>query len=108
MARDIEKIRAARRRWYYKNKVKARTAVTKRRKEITSYINEIKSKLHCINCKENHVACLDFHHRNPDEKDFTIATAMLHGYKKDKILEEIAKCDVLCANCHRKLHWTEK
>ncbi len=29
------------------------------------------------------------------------------GYCKARVLEEIVKCDVLCANCHLNLHWGE-
>lgn len=57
----------------------------------------------CSICGESDYACLDFHHRDPDTKDF----AMSHIHKRagvDKIKAEIAKCIVLCANCHRKIH----
>jgi len=67
----------------------------------------IKLNSKCIKCGEDHPSVLDFHHRNKEEKKFTISQSyMNHG--KLKILEEIKKCDVLCANCHRKLHYKEK
>jgi hypothetical protein len=59
-------------------------------------------------CPENHPACLDFHHKNPKQKDFEIACAIRQGWTKPRILEEIEKCIVVCSNCHRKLHWLEK
>lgn len=43
--------------------------------------------------------CMDFDHRNKEEKEFTIAHK--RSYSKARILAEIAKCDVVCANCHR-------
>jgi endogenous inhibitor of DNA gyrase (YacG/DUF329 family) len=43
----------------------------------------------------------DFHHRNPDEKEFTI-TSKTVSYEKLK--EEADKCDLLCATCHREVH----
>jgi hypothetical protein len=44
--------------------------------------------------------CMDFHHRNPNEKAFGIGQqAGVVGL--DRLLEEIEKCDILCANCHR-------
>ena len=64
-------------------------------------------KVQCVRCGETHIACLDFHHRNPDEKDFLVSIAV-SKYPLDRIKEEVAKCDVLCANCHRKLHYEEK
>jgi hypothetical protein len=57
-------------------------------------------------CGEEHPAALDFHHRNPKEKRFNISVAVAHrDIPDDEIRAEIAKCDVLCRNCHAKLHW---
>jgi hypothetical protein len=59
-------------------------------------------KVSCSRCPENDPVCLDFHHR--DEKEVTVAATVKKGWSKERILVEIAKCDVLCSNCHRKLH----
>lgn len=59
----------------------------------------------CKACGENHPACLDFHHRESGNKDFDISYAVNIGMGDDLIASEIAKCDVLCRNCHTKLHW---
>lgn len=67
---------------------------------------EYKKTLKCQRCGENHIACLDFHHKNPAEKDFQIGVGYCSNSIK-RIKEEIAKCDVLCANCHKKLHYNE-
>jgi hypothetical protein len=48
-----------------------------------------------------------FHHRDREEKSFTISNAVLRGTSIKTILIEIKKCDVLCENCHAKLHWRE-
>ena len=73
------------------------------------WFNEYKKTLKCSKCDENHIACLEFHHLNPEEKDFTIAEALQKlNLSKDSILKEIEKCEVLCSNCHRKLHYDTK
>ena len=74
--------------------------------ELRNWINSYKSNLKCSKCDESRWWVLDFHHRNPEEKDNTIAM-MIRTSSKEKILEEINKCDVLCANCHRDLHYQE-
>lgn len=56
----------------------------------------------CLDCDQAFPACVfDFHHRNPDSKDFMIGSG-----SKDwtKIKAELDKCDLLCANCHRLRH----
>ena len=83
---------------YYKDKAKENKNILKIK------VNEIKSSMKCETCGENHIACLDFHHKNPDKKDFNISNAVSRGWKLEKILKEIEKCVILCANCHRKLH----
>ena len=50
-------------------------------------------------CRE----ALEFHHRNPRHKDFSISTAWARqGWAK--IRAELDKCLLLCANCHREVH----
>jgi len=65
-------------------------------------------KIECLKCGEDHPSCLDFHHRDPKEKEFAIANWRTFGYSIKKLETEIKKCDILCANCHRKIHWKEK
>ena len=62
------------------------------------------SDFQCETCKEGHPAVLDFHHIN-DDKEGNISRMVSDTISKDRILAEIDKCIVLCANCHRKLHW---
>lgn len=47
----------------------------------------------------------DFHHTNPEEKLFSINNCSLNRYSIARIEAEAAKCDLLCANCHRMVHW---
>lgn len=53
---------------------------------------------------------VDFHHRDPARKSFAISELpkKLGARRKAVVLEEIAKCDALCSNCHRKRHFLEK
>lgn len=48
---------------------------------------------------------LEFHHHDPALKDFSISSK---GYTRSwqKVKEELDKCLILCANCHRELHST--
>ena len=74
--------------------------------ERSIWFKEIKSQLFCIKCGENHISCLEFHHRDPNEKEKAICIVAYYWSKK-RVLDEIAKCDVLCSNCHRKHHYEE-
>ena len=67
-----------------------------------------KSNLKCSVCDENHPATLDFHHTDPLVKDGDLSKMIGNGVKLENILKEIEKCVVLCANCHRKLHYNER
>ncbi len=67
----------------------------------TSTINTIKSNKGCHFCQENDPCCLDFHHTS-DNKERNVAHMKTGSLKS--LLREIAKCVVLCSNCHRKLH----
>lgn len=57
---------------------------------------------HCCG-RDGHAAIFEFHHRNASEKDFGISEAGI-PYRWDKVVAELAKCVMLCANCHREVH----
>lgn len=48
-------------------------------------------------------AVFDFHHLNPDEKDFAIAHRG-HARSWEDVKVELDKCIMVCANCHREIH----
>jgi hypothetical protein len=54
----------------------------------------------CVKCQESNILVLDFDHIR-GEKEFNIAKAIWDVYSWERIEKEIAKCQVLCANCHR-------
>lgn len=87
------------------NLAKQTALMAERRKDVKRFIDQVKSERGCERCGEKHPACLDFHHRDPSEKQFSLNTAKRRGYTLAMVREEIAKCEVLCANCHRKEHW---
>ena len=60
----------------------------------------------CVDCGAFNVGFMEWHHRNPDEKEANVI-AVLTNKGKTAALKEIEKCDCLCANCHRLRHYTE-
>ena len=73
---------------------------------IIEWFIEYKKTLKCKECNESRYWVLDFHHRDPKEKDIEVSSLIRKG-NKNKILEEVEKCDVLCSNCHRDLHFKQ-
>ena len=61
----------------------------------------------CIKCGYNRcIAALEFHHRDPAQKDFTIGNNKANRSKTlEAIKKEVDKCDLLCSNCHREVHY---
>lgn len=60
----------------------------------------------CADCGEMDPIVLEFHHRDPAEKKFNVASA--RGKSVPQLVSEIEKCDVVCANCHRRREWQNK
>lgn len=73
-----------------------------RRVGITANIRAWKEERGCCLCEETFGPCLELHHPNPENKDFDPSGAMNKSWAA--FLIEAAKCVVLCANCHRKVH----
>lgn len=56
----------------------------------------------CVVCGEDDPIVLEFDHRDPEHKTLEIAKMVVQASSRLRIQTEIAKCDVLCANCHRR------
>jgi hypothetical protein len=105
---DTKKQRTAQRKHYLKNKEAYHSRNQARRREIRQWFVEITPNIKCKKCGETDRACLDFHHRDPSEKDSEMSKLLAHHASKERILIELKKCDILCANCHRKFHAAEQ
>ena len=78
-------------------------AVQKRRRKLREKAINYKGG-HCQVCGySNCLEALEFHHLHSDGKDFGISDKGYTG-SWQKIAEELDKCVLLCANCHREVH----
>ena len=78
-------------------------AVHKRRKKIRMMAVAYKGGK-CARCGYNRcIEALEFHHTDPTKKDFGVSSK---GYTRSwkRVQEELDKCVMLCANCHRETH----
>lgn len=91
--------------WHQKHKGNRRAKVSERKSKLREFHKQLKENLVCAQCGENHPAALQFHHRDPKTKDFNLAEIKQRAFSLERIIKEIAKCTVLCANCHAKLHY---
>lgn len=61
----------------------------------------------CMRCLTVfHSSAYDFHHRDPEQKDFSFGDLGIDNPEKTR-LEVLGKCNLLCANCHRLTHFEE-
>lgn len=113
-ARHPDRVRAANKAWIAANPERVKTSA-KRWMDANRYRhndyrhNERRGKLEvvnrhrdvpCTDCGGRFPLCaMDFDHREPEHKSFTISCAMYRP--ESELLAEIAKCDVVCSNCHR-------
>ncbi len=91
-----------------KNRDKYRAQKNRRRKKMTQKIKEFLNKIKdvpCLDCGNIFPPfVMDFHHRDPDIKKFTINKLSVGNKSIELLKEEIKKCDIICSNCHRIRH----
>lgn len=85
--------------WYQNNSERHIENVAKRKEEVRAWIREQKS-VPCMDCGVRYpYYVMDFDHVE-GEKEFGVSAAA-NSYGANQIREEIAKCEVVCSNCHR-------
>jgi len=84
---------------------KTRTRTTRNRTLAKRKIWDIKEESGCVDCKEKYPHyMLDFDHL-PEFEKLGSPTEIMHKYSWEKAMEEISKCDIVCANCHKIRTW---
>jgi len=91
--------------WYEKNKIKANAYRSRCQRSLKQKCVDYKGGKCSICGYDKCVAALDFHHINPKEKEFAFHGLTASWKKAEK---ELNKCALLCANCHRELHYYSK
>jgi hypothetical protein len=96
--KDLETNRTYARDYYHAHKDKARESAQERRRRAAEFIDAVKSGP-CTDCKQTFPPCvMDFDHiRGTKVADIS----SMRGSSIERIAAEIAKCELVCANCHR-------
>ncbi|MCA9388776.1 hypothetical protein KC644_03380 [Candidatus Berkelbacteria bacterium] len=98
--KNVEDRRAAIRRHYHANKEKYLEKNRKRRAKLRKYIADIKSKTPCTDCKIQYpYYVMDFDHLSSKKG---IISKVVASNNLKALKDEIAKCEIVCSNCHRK------
>lgn len=85
---------------YYIEKARVRNKMIK---DIgTSYLGPYLLSHPCVDCGEKDILVLEFDHRDRTKKISEIRNIIQRGGTLDKVKKEVEKCDVRCANCHRR------
>lgn len=89
--------------WYQRNKENHIAKVKLRRSEKREFVIQYKmDHSFCTDCRvEYPYFILEFDHLPQFKKSFPLSAAGSKDRSKEKIIEEIAKCEIVCANCHR-------
>lgn len=78
-------------------KAKRRNAFV--RKQIKAYVWDYFNNNPCIDCGENDPIVLEFDHRSDK---IAAISEMYRNFTLKQVIKEISKCEVRCANCHRR------
>lgn len=85
---------------YPKDKPKIRANTKRYIQRNRQYLRQIKTDSICVDCGENDPVVLEFDHLN--NKIGNIADVVGRAWGIEKIRKEMAKCEIVCANCHRR------
>lgn len=99
------KVRADSKRWREENQEQWRSNITKAQKDRAVKLSRMKTLYGCQICRfRGHRSALDFHHRDRSTKKFLLGGNAC-GRAWPLIKEELKKCAILCANCHRRVEF---
>lgn len=102
-----------RKRYYRNNRETERQRIAKRKRELKQKMHQYKLTLSCSRCGfkgSDGPWAIDFHHvdsKTQSDDDVEVSHLIRNGYSFKRIMAEIEKCEPVCANCHRIIHYEE-
>ena len=104
--RNVEKCALRAKEWRENNKDYRRTKQREDKRQRKLEAIEYKGGK-CEQCLQTfHPSIYEFHHLNPEEKDRDPSKML--SLSKERLYNELDKCKLLCANCHRFIHHGDK
>ena len=101
--KDKEKQLECQRRHYRANKEARLDLNRKRKQEIKTMIRDMKDNKSCMDCGVSYrYYVMEFDHLPGTKKHSHPAELYKTGWGNERILEELSKCELVCANCHRE------
>lgn len=76
-------------------------------KKNRDWVNDYLKNNPCVDCGEDDWIVLEFDHVR-GEKEMEVSLALYRGWSLEKIKKEIEKCEVRCANCHRRVTYQRR
>lgn len=88
--------------WHQRNKERRRQAIRLRRSTKRQYVHDLKEGKSCLDCGIEYPPYVyDFDHLPQFEKSFPLSSTGMRDKTMEEIIAEVAKCELICANCHR-------
>ena len=99
-----DKVKKSRKGTYARQRIYYLNWMRNKREKNRSWFIGYKKTHPCEICGQSDIRCLEFHHIDGRRKGEMLISALVH-MNREKLLEEIKKCQMLCANCHAIIHY---
>ena len=86
----------------YKDRKNLYAAQKRHRVKVRTQLFAFLSTKECVDCGEKDPVVLDFDHNGLERKFKTVAKMLSGHYSWESVQREIRKCEIRCANCHRR------
>jgi hypothetical protein len=94
---------------YRGNKESYRESNHRKGRAVREYVQTLKSTTPCTDCKQTfHFSVMEFDHIGDDKVCTVSSLVYTRNLSWSRLKAEIAKCELVCANCHRMRSWNRK
>lgn len=94
-------------RYYWSHRSEEIERVKRRQRATVEWLRELR-QVACADCGKSYPPyVMDFDHRDPATKSFSLLADKVLLKSRGVLLAEVAKCDVVCANCHAERTWRQ-